>query len=118
MRQAVEEQLRRVRPADITVQAAVSLLNLASMRLEENGDLGQVREAIEGARALVPVLPEDVSKQLQPALDQLQLAYARAAGPTEGGAPPAAEAPAGEPPPDDAAERAKARSKIWTPPGT
>ena len=117
LRQALEEQMRRMRPADITVQAAVSLINLASMRLEEKNDLEQVREAIDAARALMPVLPEDVSKQILPALDQLQIAYVRAAGPAGAGA----ESEDAAAQPGDAAadaERAKARAKIWTPPGT
>ena len=117
LRQALEEQMRRMRPADITVQAAVSLLNLASMRLEEKGELEQVREAIDAARALMPVLPEEVSKQILPALDQLQIAYVRAVGPA-GAAAEGEDAAAGSADPADEAERAKARAKIWTPPGS
>jgi hypothetical protein len=99
MRAALEEQMKR-----ITVQDVRSLLPL----LPQEADLGPVRDA----------------------LSQLQMAYVQLAGPqtgeatgADGEAETAAAAPeqaASEKPapsPADEAERAKARSKIWTPPG-
>jgi hypothetical protein len=146
MRAALEEQMRRITVQDVLIQTVVTLINLGGRRLglagppEQAGerDLEQARLAIEGARALVPLLPQeadlgpvrDALSQLQMAYVQLTTAEAQPAAATEGGEgspEAAAEPPAGppegspsQPPasPADEAERAKARSKIWTPPGT
>jgi hypothetical protein len=97
LRAAWEEQLRHVTPADVIVQTAVSLISLAGRRLglepgtEGERDLGQVRDAIDGARALLPVLErgEDGARlgPLREAISALQLEYAKLVG--------AAAAPAG-----------------------
>jgi hypothetical protein len=147
MRAALEEQMRRITVQDVLIQTVVTLINLGGRRLglagppEQAGerDLEQARLAIEGARALVPLLPQDADLgPVRDALSQLQMAYAQlvaqpqagtASNEGEGGqtrpagaeAPASSEAPASpeQPPPSpaDEAERAKARSKIWTPPG-
>jgi hypothetical protein len=90
LRAAWEEQLRRLTPADVIVQTAVSLINLAGRRLglepgtESERDLGQVRDAIDGARALLPVLERgEAATTLAPlreAISALQLEYAKLAG--------------------------------------
>ena len=143
MRAALEEQMRRITVQDVLVQTVVTLINLGGRRLglagppEEAGerDLEQARLAIEGARALVPLLPQEADLgPVRDALSQLQMAYAQLArgggaseqqaGEGEPGAEPqesASEAPAqapgeGGPSAADEAERAKARAKIWTPP--
>jgi hypothetical protein len=118
LRAAMEEQLRRVKVDDVLLQTAVTLVNLGARRLglagkEDEKDLEQARLAIDALRALFPLLPEDDAAPLKDALSQLQMAFAREAEP--GQAEPAAEKPSPEP---DDAERAKARSKLWTPPGT
>jgi hypothetical protein len=130
VRAALEEQMRRIRVEDVIVQTAVTLVNLAGRRLGLSGDdadvtdLGQARLAIDGARALLPLLPADTSGPVKEALSQLQMAYAR-----EAQHPASQDAQAGEPeqpaggqqaqePDRGDAERAKARAKIWTPPGT
>jgi hypothetical protein len=124
--QALEEQLRRVDVGDLLLQTAVTLINVAGFKLSEEHDLEQAKVAIEGTRALMPLLPVEAQAQLKPLLSQLQMAFVRESQ-HPGGEP---EAPEGQP--DDAprgpeeahqatedeAERAKARSKIWTPPGT
>jgi hypothetical protein len=125
LRAAFEEQLRQITVQDVLVQTVVTLINLAGRRLgltadAPERDLEQARLAIEGTRALLPLVPEDAADQLRPALSQVQMAFARE---SQGGEPP----PESEPAPqaretpessaDDAA-RAKARSKIWTPPGS
>jgi hypothetical protein len=96
LRAAYEEELRRMTSSDLMLQAAVSLINLAGSRLgspaagagegsragAEPRDLEQVRDAIDGVRALLGVLERRRSKELGPlrdALSQLQLAYAREA---------------------------------------
>ena len=130
---AFEEQLKRIRVEDVLVQTLVTLVNLGARRLGLTGepgtrDLDQAQLAIEGARALMPLVPGDDVGPIREALSQLQVAFAREAqgGPEpQAGAPqpPAgtAQQPAGESPqeqPQSDAEREKARSKIWTPPGT
>ena len=126
--QAFEEQLKHIRVEDVIVQTLVTLVNLGARRLGLTGeegarDLAQAQLAIEGARGLMPLVPGDELGPIRDALSQLQVAFAREAQGTPeppadappADAPPAAQQPS-EPAPDDA-EREKARSKIWTPPG-
>jgi hypothetical protein len=132
---AFEEQLKRLRVEDVLVQTLVTFVNLGARRLgltgePESKDLDQAKLAIEGARALMPLIPAEELGPIRDALSQLQMAFSRE---SQGMPEPPADAPqppAGEPqaPPADPsgadqsaaeeAERAKARSKIWTPPGT
>jgi hypothetical protein len=138
MRAALEEQMRRITVQDVLIQTVVTLINLGGRRLglagppEQAGDkdLEQAFLAIEGARSLLPLLPQEAELgPVQDALSQLQMAYVQlarqdetAAGEGEGGqtepvgpaSAQASEAPSSSP--ADEAERAKARSKIWTPP--
>ena len=126
LRAALEEQMKKITVEDVLVQTVVTLVNLAGRRLglgvppeeqAEEKDPNQARQAIEAVRALVPLLPEDAVAPIRDALSQLQMAYAREARGEPAGEPPAE----GEKPEQGAqedAERAKARSKIWTPPGT
>jgi hypothetical protein len=97
LRAAYEAELSRITSTDVMLQAAVSLLNLGGRRLGpiggapvgsgdepagEKRDLEQVRDAIDGVRALLSVLERRLSKELGPlrdALSQLQMAYAREA---------------------------------------
>src|SRR5271168_1977415 len=59
LRAAYEAELSRVTSADMILQATVSLLNLAGRRLglapgsEGERDLAQVRDAVDGVRALL-----------------------------------------------------------------
>ena len=115
MRAAYEAELARITAADVVIQTAVTLINLAGRRLgltPEGGevrDLEQVRDAIDAVRGLMPVLerraPDDLG-QLRGALSQLQMAYASeaaaagagaagagAAGPVQGGAEGGPDAP-------------------------
>ena len=105
LRAAYEAELSRISSADMILQAAVSLLNLGGRRLglapgsEGERDLEQVRDAVDGVRALLGILERSVPAQelrpLRDALSQLQMAYAREAqaGAT---ADPSAQRPAGE----------------------
>src|SRR5271167_4582594 len=103
LRAAYEAELSRITPAEMMLQAAVSLLNIGARRLGLTGapdpaqtdpagrpdaqagaqrDLGQVRDAIDGVRALLEILERSSPEQLRPvrdALSQLQIAYAREA---------------------------------------
>ena len=129
LRAALEEQMRRITVPDVLLQTLVTLINLSARRLglagppEEAGekDVEQARLGIEAARALMPLLPAEEVAPVRDALSQLQVAYAREV--KSAGVPPPAETAEKQTSSeqaqgaDDAAERAKARSKIWTPPG-
>jgi hypothetical protein len=82
---------------DILLSSAASLVNLAGIRLteKEHKDVGKAKEAIDAARELLPLCPEEEVGPIKDALSQLQMLYVK-----------------------EADERAQARSKIWTPPGT
>ncbi len=94
LRAAYEAEMSRISSADMILQAAVSLLNIGAYRLQPSAaggeqpaggvrDLEQVRDAIDGARALLPILERRRSNEIRPlrdALSQLQMAYAREAG--------------------------------------
>lgn len=105
-RAAYEAEMSRITSADMILQAAVSLLNIGGYRLglaaggeQPAGavrDLEQVRDAIDGARALLPILERTSPNEMRPlreALSQLQMAYAREAGSTPPADPVTAEAP-------------------------
>jgi hypothetical protein len=102
-----EPQPRLPEVADVMVSTAASLVNLAGIRLtdQEHRDAAKAKEAIDAARALLPLLPEEAVAPIKDALAQVQMLYVKE---TQG-------APA---PDDEAEQRAEARAKIWTPPGT
>ena len=112
----LREALKKLRVEDVLLQTAATLIDLAARRMglaEEDGpkQLDQAKLAIDAIRALHPLMTDEQQAAVREPLSQLQMAYAREAkGPQE----PPSEAEK----PDDEAERAKARSKIWTPPGT
>ena len=112
-----------MRVADLLLSTAATLAQLGFAKLDEaTRDLEQARLAIEGARALQGLVPQEGLQQVRDALSQLQMAYVREAQPeTAEGRPQTAGAEAPTQPQGQAAEeeeRAKARSKIWTPPGS
>jgi hypothetical protein len=132
LRAAFEEQMRQIRVEDVLLQTTVTLVNLAARKLglgaapgedvSAERDLDQARLAIDGARALLPLCPPEQAEPIRQALSQLQMAFAQESGgavAAPGGADPGQPGPAehasGQSPED--AERAKARSKLWTPPG-
>ena len=121
LRAAYEEQLKRIRVEDVLIQTLVSLINLAGRRAgmtedtASEKDLDQVRMAIDGARALLPLVEEALGPdagQIRAALSQLQLAYAREVG--EPGGPPADEkAPESEG--EGAPGPAQSSGRLWVP---
>jgi hypothetical protein len=123
LRAAYEAELQRIRVDDVLIQTVVSLLNLAARRAgltgtgEDEVDWEQVGQAIEGTRALLPLVepvlgPE--AKQVRDALSQLQMAYARS-----GAAPPQTEdgvAETGPAAPDAGSTGpAQSSSRLWVP---
>jgi hypothetical protein len=103
-----EELLKQIRVDDVLLQTVVTLINLGGRRVtvEDEKDVGQAKQAIDAARALLPLCPQEELGPIRDALSQLQMLYVRESG----GQPPRPEPEA-----SDAEERAKARSKIWTP---
>ncbi len=119
---AYEAELKRIHVDDVLVQTVVSLLNLGGRRAglspgaEDEHDLEQVRSAIEGVRALLPLVEPRLgpdAAQLRQALSQLQLAYARLSGAP---APAGQEQPAA--PKEEPGQRpgpAQSSGKLWIP---
>lgn len=113
MRAAYEAELNRITSSEMILQTAVSLLNIGGRRLGlgspptadsptavgSERDLEQVRDAIDGASALLPILERRMPRELGPlrdAIAQLQVAYAREVQ-SAGSTAPAPVAPPAEP---------------------
>jgi hypothetical protein len=78
----LEEELRKLTVADILFQTGLTLSSLGFRKLsEEDRDLDQARLAIEGLRAIVPLLgdamPEQTTRDLSQVIANLQLTYAK-----------------------------------------
>ena len=99
---------------EVIVSTAASLVNLAGIRLTEadHRDPAKAKEAIDAARALLPLCPEEALAPIRDALAQVQMFYVKEQG--GAGAPPAPE-PGEDEAAAEAAARARARAKIWTP---
>ena len=81
--QQLEEELKKLKVADLLVQTLYTVSSLGYSRLgEENRDLEQAKLAIEVMRALIPVLadavPEEVVRDFNQVTANMQLAYAKA----------------------------------------
>ncbi|HZH25508.1 MAG TPA: hypothetical protein VEY49_11420 [Solirubrobacteraceae bacterium] len=126
----LEAEMERISVDDVLIQTTVTLLNLAARKAglgapPESGpaptaDWEQVRQAIEGARALLPLLESRHAEQLGPVRDtlsRLQIVYAQQAG--GGGTAPAP----GDPGPEGPAQPAKpegpgtaqSSGRLWIP---
>jgi hypothetical protein len=88
--QQLEEELKKLKVADLLVQTLYTVSSLAYRKLsEDDRDLDQARLAIEALRALLPVLEgavgDEVLRDFKQVTSNLQLAYAEAAkGKSEG----------------------------------
>ena len=106
--QPTEEQLldalRQIKVEDVVVQTVATLVNLAGQKLSVEGakDPAEAQKAIDAARHMLPLVPEEAHAPIQNALDQVQMLYVRETSEQ----PPAEQPPRDEPPP---------ASKIWTP---
>jgi hypothetical protein len=97
----VSQEQRLPEASEVLISTAASLVNLAGIRLTEKDhkDVPKAKEAIEAARAILPLCPEDAVAPIKDALSQVQMLYVKES--------------------EDATQaRAEARSKIWTPPGS
>jgi hypothetical protein len=127
---ALEAEMDRISVDDVLLQTVVSLVNLGARRAGLAGpdgppaDLEQTRQAIEGARALLPLLEGRHGDQLGPvreALSRLQMAYVQQSqGGAEGGAAGDAQPAPGEgAKPAGAAQegqgQAQSSGRLWVP---
>lgn len=99
----LEEELKRVRIADVLVQTLYTLSSLGYHKLgTEHRDLPQARLAIDSLRALLPVLkgeaPAEVVRDFEQVVANMQLAYASAA---KEAPKPEPEEPKPQPEPED-----------------
>jgi hypothetical protein len=129
----IEAEMERITVDDVLLQTLVTLLNLAARRAglaappgqqPPPPDLEQMGQAIEGARALLPLVEPRHSEQLGPVRDtlsQLQIAYSRLA---QGGGEPPEEGGGeeggggGEPPQEPTPEGpgpAQSSGRLWVP---
>jgi hypothetical protein len=121
---AYEAQLKQIRVEDVLIQTLVSLLNLGGRKaglgaggVSDQGerDPDQVRQAIEGVRALLPVVEPLLGPdagQIREALSQLQLAYTRIASDEAPAAEAPAAAPDGQP---EGSGPAQSSGRLWVP---
>ena len=128
LRAAYEEQLKQIRVEDVLVQTALSLINLGSLRAglvpgnETEADPVQLRQAIEGVRALLPLVEPALgpdASQIREAVSRLQMEYARLAGggaAESGGEPSQPPAEGEQPPPGpEGPGPAQSSGRLWVP---
>src|SRR4051794_19508716 len=120
----LEAEMDKLSPDDILIQSLVTLINLGARKAglatppgEEapKRDLEQTRQAIDGARAILPVLEERHAAELagvKDALSRLQMAYVQLSGGQPEAAPEAAEPAAPQP---GAPGPAQKSGKLWVP---
>jgi hypothetical protein len=127
----IEAEMERITVDDVLLQTLVTLLNLGARRAglgaqpgqeAPKPDLEQMRLAIEGARALMPLLEQRHGEQLGPirdALSRLQMAYsqlARGEGAPAGEPPAQGEAkPEEQPPKPGEPGPAQKSGRLWVP---
>jgi hypothetical protein len=90
------DALRQIKTEDVVVQTVATLVNLAGQKLSVDGakDPDEAQKAIDAARHMLPLVPDDAKPPIQNALDQIQMLYVKETTSKED-----------EPPPP----------KIWTP---
>ena len=85
--QALEAELEKLTVDDVLLQTIVTLINLGARKLGlaegSRADLGQAKQAIDAARALLPLVEPNHGEALGPvrdALSRLQMAYVQQSG--------------------------------------
>jgi len=131
---ALEAEMQRISVDDVLIQTLVTLLNLGARKAGLAAPPGeapaaeweQVRQAIEGARALLPLLEERHAEQLgsvRDALSQLQMVYAQRSGETAAAGEPGEPGEpgeggggeSGEPPKPEGPGPAQSSGRLWVP---
>jgi hypothetical protein len=117
---AIEAEMEKLTVDDVIIQTLVTLINLGARKAglaappaeeEPQRDLEQTRQAIEGARALLPLLEGRHGQEVAPlkdALSRLQMAFVQLSG----GTPPEA---AEEKPDEGGAGPAQSSGRLWVP---
>ena len=127
----LEAEMERITVDDVLIQTTVTLLNLAARKAglgarrpaqARRADWEQVRQAIEGARALLPLLESRHAEQLGPVRDtlsRLQMVYAQQSGgaaPRRGGRAARAPGPArAQPASPEGPGPAQSSGRLWIP---
>jgi hypothetical protein len=126
LRAAYEQQLKQIKVDDVLIQTILSLINLGSLRAgvvpgnESEADPQELRQAIEGVRALLPLVEPALgpdANQIRDAISRLQMEYARLAG---AGAPqaeaqqPETDTPQDQPKPEGPGP-AESSGRLWVP---
>jgi hypothetical protein len=123
----LEAEMERITVDDVLIQTTVTLLNLAARKAGLGAPPGegpaadweQVRQAIEGARVLLPLLESRHAEQLGPVRDtlsRLQIVYAQQAGAGAGaGAAPEPPGAAKPEPPAEGGGPAQSSGRLWVP---
>ena len=95
--QQLLEALKQIKTEDVVVQTVATLVNLAGQKLSVEGakDPEEAQKAIDAARHMLPLVPDEAQQPIQNALDQVQMLYVKETS----------EKKDDEPPPP----------KIWTP---
>jgi hypothetical protein len=129
---ALEAEMDRISVDDVLLQTIVSLVNLGARKAGLGGpsgsgppaDLEQTRQAIEAARALLPLLEArhgDKLGQIRDALSQLQMAYVQQSQRAGQAGPEAAPGDAeggpgsGQTPDAGGAGPAQQSGRLWVP---
>ena len=119
---ALEAEMAKLTVDDVLLQTIVTLINLGARKAGlvegSEADLPQVKKAVDGARALLPLVEADHGEALAPvreALSQLQMAYVQKSG--QQPQPEAAEQPPEEPPKQDPGGPGPAQQsgRLWVP---
>ena len=117
---ALEAELEKLTVDDVLLQTLVTMVNLGARKLglaappgeqEPKRDLEQTKQAIDAARALLPLLEPRHGEELAPvkdALSRLQMAYVQLSG----NQPPAQEQ---ENPGEEGAGPAQSSGRLWVP---
>ena len=123
---AIEAEMQKITVDDVLLQTIVTLLNVGARKAglaspppaegekPPEPDLEQVKQAIDGARALLPLVDARHGQELGPvkdALARLQMFYAQRAS----GRAPAGEAPAPEPEQPAGRGPAQSSGRLWVP---
>jgi hypothetical protein len=127
----IEAEMERITVDDVLLQTLVTLLNLAARKgglatppgtpspPAPTPDLEQMRQAIEGGRALLPLVEQRHADKLGPVRDtlsQLQMAYAQLKQGAPAGGEPPQEPPTGEEPQKpEGPGPAQQSGRLWIP---
>jgi hypothetical protein len=113
---ALEAELEKLTVDDVLLQTIVTLINLGARKLGlaegSQADLGQAKQAIDAARALLPIVEPNHGEALGPvkeALSRLQMAYVQQ---SPGGEP---KEPAGDEKREEGPGPAQQSGRLWVP---